>query len=105
MSEGSSSEASQKWLSHIVCGYATPLFCEKRLQTIENKASAHEKEYEERKRGGKLMKREDLRPTGCNFGPTGHKTPRVLYRCENTRLARKGIRKIMKTGEKEIDGM
>jgi hypothetical protein len=37
------------------------VFCEKRLQTIENKGREFEKERKEIQRGGKPMKRRDLR--------------------------------------------
>ena len=46
-------------------GYPPPVFCPKRLQTIENKELEPRKERQEITRGGKLMKEQGLstRPT------------------------------------------
>jgi len=77
------------------------VFCEKRLQTIENKGQRLEKECKETQRGGKLLKKMDLpqRHGDTELGEMGADPthPGDLERCENKGVAEKGIWKVMKT--------
>jgi hypothetical protein len=51
-----------------------PVFCKKRRQVAENKGDECGKESQEKTRGGKQMKRHDLRGTGRTVGTGGQRT-------------------------------
>src|ERR1700730_6892061 len=88
-----------------------PCFWEKRLQALENKGNECGKEREERKRGGKLLRRLDLpQRHGDTEGEGSWKNgwrvtpPGVLYGCERKGFAEIGICMNMKTRAIKIDG-
>jgi hypothetical protein len=80
----------------------TRVFCEKRLQTIENKGRAGEKEGKERKRGGKLLQGLDLPQRrrehrgSAAIGVLKSDTPGNADGCENTGVVGQEICKYLK---------